>query len=74
MPDYMDAVQEQQAATLARRVDAARMTLRGAAALTCIDCDRVIPAARRAAHPTAERCIPCQSLREATAKHYRGQA
>ncbi|MCS2150285.1 MULTISPECIES: TraR/DksA C4-type zinc finger protein [Scandinavium] len=74
MPDYMDHVQELQAESLARHVDAARLKSGGAAVLVCVDCDRSIPAERRAAHPTALRCVHCQSLLEANARHYRGQA
>ncbi|MFG6654850.1 TraR/DksA C4-type zinc finger protein [Scandinavium sp. M-37] len=74
MPDYMDHVQELQAESLARHVDAARLKSGGAAVLVCVDCDRPIPAERRAAHPTALRCVYCQSLLEANARHYRGQA
>ncbi|EMP4585788.1 TraR/DksA C4-type zinc finger protein [Enterobacter hormaechei] len=74
MPDYMDHAQDLQAESLARHVEAARMKPAGAAVLACVDCDRPIPAERRAVHPTALRCIHCQSLLEANARHYRGLA
>lgn len=32
----------------------------------CIDCDYLIPAPRRAAHPTADRCTFCQDQMEKT--------
>ena len=74
MPDSMDHIQELQAASLARNIDAARLKPCGAASLFCVDCDRPIPQERRAAHPTAQRCVYCQSVLEANAKHYRGLA
>lgn len=30
----------------------------------CVDCDEPIPSARRAALPSAERCIACQTVLE----------
>lgn len=74
MPDFMDIVQERQQEQLTRNIDAARLKPCGAASPLCIDCDRPIPAERRAALPHAQRCIYCQSLLEVNAKHHRGQA
>lgn len=34
----------------------------------CIDCDEPIGAARKAALPSAERCIECQTIYERTAR------
>ncbi|MEW5560238.1 TraR/DksA family transcriptional regulator [Enterobacter asburiae] len=74
MPDLMDHLQELQAEALARNTNAARLKPCVAASLFCVDCDRPIPKERRAANPSAQRCIYCQSLLEANAKHFRGQA
>jgi phage/conjugal plasmid C-4 type zinc finger TraR family protein len=35
----------------------------------CVDCDVVIPDARRKANPAALRCIECQEAYEAGARH-----
>lgn len=32
----------------------------------CVDCDHPIPAARRAAAPSASRCVGCQTIVERT--------
>ncbi|EIV5418952.1 TraR/DksA C4-type zinc finger protein [Klebsiella aerogenes] len=74
MPDSMDHIQELQVESLARHIEAARRKPCGASSSFCVDCDRPIPAERRAALPYTQRCIYCQSLLEANAKHYRGQA
>ncbi|MFK3717698.1 TraR/DksA C4-type zinc finger protein, partial [Escherichia coli] len=46
----------------------------GVSALVCEECDAPIPAARRAAYPSATRCVSCQSVFEAKNKHYRRMA
>ncbi|MCV4797044.1 TraR/DksA C4-type zinc finger protein, partial [Escherichia coli] len=51
--------------------NAARVKHCGASALVCEECDVPIPAARRAAYPSATRCVSCQSVFEAKNKHYR---
>ena len=71
MPDNVDFIQEQQAELLERQINAARVKHCGASALVCEECDAPIPAARRAAYPSATRCVSCQSVFEATNKHYR---
>ncbi|EEG6255412.1 TraR/DksA family transcriptional regulator [Salmonella enterica subsp. enterica serovar Infantis] len=53
---------------------AARVKHCGASALVCEECDAPIPAARRAAYPSATRCVSCQSVFEAKNKHYRRTA
>ncbi|HGX0722640.1 TPA: TraR/DksA C4-type zinc finger protein [Escherichia coli] len=70
MPDNVDFIQEQQAELL----DAARVKHCGVSALVCEECDAPIPAARRAAYPSATRCVSCQSVFEAKNKHYRRTA
>ncbi|WP_442980003.1 TraR/DksA C4-type zinc finger protein [Salmonella enterica] len=55
-------------------MNAARVKPCGAAALVCEECDAPIPPARRAAYPSATRCVYCQSALESKAKHFRGQA
>ncbi|EGC8715147.1 TraR/DksA family transcriptional regulator [Salmonella enterica] len=74
MPDYMDHIQERQTESLTRQINAARVKPCGAAALVCEECDAPIPAARRAAYPSATCCVYCQSALESKAKHFRGQA
>ena len=70
MPDNVDFIQEQQAELLERQINAARVKHCGASALVCEECDAPIPAARRAAYPSATRCVSCQSVFEAKNKHY----
>lgn len=65
MPDNVDFIQEQQAELLERQINAARVKHCGASALVCEECDAPIPAARRAAYPSATRCVSCQSVFEA---------
>lgn len=64
----------QQAELLERQINAARVKHCGASALVCEECDAPIPAARRAAYPSATRCVSCQSVFEAKNKHYRRTA
>ncbi|MCV5869506.1 TraR/DksA C4-type zinc finger protein, partial [Escherichia coli] len=54
--------------------NAARVKHCGASALVCEECDAPIPAARRAAYPSATRCVSCLSVFEAKNKHYRRTA
>ena len=72
--DNVDFIQEQQAELLERQINAARVKHCGASALVCEECDAPIPAARRAAYPSATRCVSCQSVFEAKNKHYRRTA
>ena len=74
MPDNVDFIQEQQAELLERQINAARVKHYGASALVCEECDAPIPAARRAAYPSATRCVSCRSVFEAKNKHYRRTA
>lgn len=45
-------------------VKMAKVSLTGAGATHCIECEIEIPEARRKACPSAERCIACQTLFE----------
>lgn len=54
------AVAGERAATIAR----IRSELHGDGSDDCVDCGCAIPAARRAALPSAERCVACQSRHE----------
>nr|WP_314074610.1 TraR/DksA C4-type zinc finger protein [uncultured Roseococcus sp.] len=64
MPDAMDAIVELLEERRALDIAAAR-TPRRLGSLTCEDCDALIPEARRAAMPSAIRCVPCQEAMEA---------
>lgn len=63
MPDAMDAIvdriETQRAADIAKARTPARP-----GSLVCEDCDSPIPEARRAAMPSATRCIRCQEEME----------
>nr|WP_236783871.1 TraR/DksA C4-type zinc finger protein [Azospirillum humicireducens] len=48
-------------------MSAVRGRLMQAGSVLCIDCDTAIPPARRAALPSATRCVDCQE------KHERGK-
>nr|WP_314074837.1 TraR/DksA C4-type zinc finger protein [uncultured Roseococcus sp.] len=65
MPDAMDAIVELLEERRALDIAAAR-TPRRLGSLTCEDCDALIPEARRAAMPSATRCIRCQEEAEAS--------
>lgn len=65
MPDNVDFIQEQQAELLERQINAARVKHCGASALVCEECDAPIPAARRAAYPSA---IPINTQETAAAQ------
>lgn len=47
-------------------IENARIALAGDGCDECIDCCNDIPAARRAALPSANRCIVCQNIFEKT--------
>lgn len=50
-------------------IQAARAILVTVGADTCVECDRPIPAGRRAAAPFAVRCIECQKIHEEEKYH-----
>ena len=59
------AVQDQIDASVDDEVKRARSQLiSGDSALTCVECDREIPEARRKALPGVQLCIACQTIRE----------
>lgn len=63
MPDAMDHIVERTGAWLDSSIEAARLR-REPGLICCEECEAEIPAARRAAHPSARRCIPCQEAME----------
>ena len=74
MPDLLDLVTERQAEILESQIHAARKVVTGVSAMFCLDCNRPIPEARRAALPGVECCVHCAELMEQRNKHYRGRA
>jgi phage/conjugal plasmid C-4 type zinc finger protein, TraR family len=72
MADVIDSAQERADLILAVQIQAARAPVAGVSAMFCLDCDRPIPEARRAALPGVEFCVYCKELSELNAKHYRG--
>jgi RNA polymerase-binding transcription factor DksA len=52
-----------------RDVEAAQARVRSGTFGVCVDCDSTIAYERLAAHPTAQRCIVCQSKRERSYAH-----
>ena len=59
--DLIDAACEEETATRERAIAASRAALLGEGAAECIDCGEDIPAPRRAAMPSARRCVGCQT-------------
>jgi len=74
MPDLLDLITERLADILESQINSARKVVTGASAMFCLDCDRPIPEARRAALPGVECCVHCAELMEQRNKHYRGRA
>lgn len=64
MPDAMDAAMELTERYREADIAAARLP-NNLGSLTCEDCEAQIPKARRAAMPSATRCVPCQEKMEA---------
>jgi len=59
------AVQEQIDASLDDAISRARSRLpQGDSALNCVECDALIPEARRAALPGVQLCVGCQSAQD----------
>lgn len=52
-----------------RDIEAAQARLRAGTFGVCMDCDGEIALARLTCHPTAKRCIQCQSKRERSYAH-----
>ena len=52
-----------------RDIEAAQTRLRAGSFGICMDCDGEIAPERLTAHPTAKRCIQCQSMRERSYAH-----
>ncbi len=74
MADVIDAAQERADLILAAQIQAARTPVTGTSSMFCLDCDRPIPEARRAALPGVECCVHCAELMEQRNKHYQGRA
>ncbi len=53
----------------ARMIAEARAALATSGTAECIECGREIEPKRRAAHPSARRCVECQGLIEAEKYH-----
>lgn len=51
-----------------RAVERTRLALAETGAEDCIGCGKPIPAVRRAALPSATRCVPCQTILERSAR------
>ena len=68
--DFADHASEREAEFLAARLDEQKRTaaLDAAGADRCSDCEDVIPAERRAAMPSAHRCVACQAWAERVSK------
>lgn len=64
--DEADYAQQNEAQLIEMRINRARRILNGPVneTIECIDCEEIIPEARRKAVPGCIRCIGCQSLFE----------
>lgn len=73
MADDIDRAQELDALELSDALARQALANRNdnLTALTCIDCDDEIPAARRKAAPGCKRCVACQADFERLARHER---
>ncbi|WP_072281626.1 TraR/DksA C4-type zinc finger protein [Rappaport israeli] len=59
--DIIDRASETEEMTRNIAINKARQRQSLQGTTECIDCDEPIPAARRAANPSAQRCIDCQT-------------
>ncbi len=71
MADLLDIAQERQEHTLNSLIEKARFKVTGVSAFCCVDCDAVIPEARRIALPGVTHCVSCQQKLEAQRKHFK---
>jgi phage/conjugal plasmid C-4 type zinc finger TraR family protein len=64
--DEADYAQQNEAQLIKMRIDRSRRILNKPAneTIECIDCEEVIPAARRKAMPGCVRCFACQTISE----------
>lgn len=62
--DFGDEGEARSAFLTAGAISAVRGRLMRAGSTACIDCDTAIPPARRAALPSATRCVDCQERHE----------
>ncbi|CAE1145029.1 MULTISPECIES: TraR/DksA family transcriptional regulator [Serratia] len=72
MPDLLDAAQELSELTLANQIAKARPHQYGPSAYFCEACGDLIPDARRVLIPGVTRCVTCQEIHEAKARHIKG--
>jgi phage/conjugal plasmid C-4 type zinc finger TraR family protein len=72
--DEADYAQQNEAQLIKMRIDRSRMLLnlpqadRRQETVECIDCEEIIPAARRKAVPGCARCVHCQEIHEGSIK------
>lgn len=66
--DTVDKAQQQNALAEQAGIDAIRARLAGQGRDYCEDCGEGIPAPRRAANPSATRCVYCQANHEKRTK------
>jgi phage/conjugal plasmid C-4 type zinc finger TraR family protein len=64
MADDMDRAVEISASWTNAAISQSQEALAQDGRLTCEDCGEEIPALRRAKHPSARRCVPCQGKLE----------
>lgn len=64
MPDQMDKAAEINAEWTSAAIGLSQDALAQPGRLDCADCGLEIPSARRAKHPSARRCVPCQEALE----------
>ncbi|MBL0875776.1 TraR/DksA family transcriptional regulator [Serratia nevei] len=72
MADQIDIAQERHQLVLDSQIASARPQTCGPSAFTCETCDAQIPEARRALVHGVTRCVTCQEIHEAKARHIRG--
>lgn len=71
MADEVDISTDRILRAAEERTAAIRASLQGEGQDECEDCMEPIPAARRAAVPSAIRCAPCQGIFEAKGRAWR---
>lgn len=74
MADSMDLVQQRVEEDLQRHIHNTRAKVPDVSRVLCIDCDTLIPPARRRAIPGVQCCITCQEIAELKGNHYNGGA
>ncbi|CAI0967537.1 TraR/DksA family transcriptional regulator [Serratia entomophila] len=72
MADQIDMAQERHQLILESQIANARTQQCGPSAFTCETCDAPISEARRAIIHGVTRCVTCQEIHEAKARHIKG--